>query len=208
MSPAITSVEDHYVIDIDLHDPVVEAAGWRLSVSGLVERPLELDLAEMQSRFAVVEEVSVLTCISNEVGGELAAGSAWSGVRLADVLRSAKTRPGATDVVFGCADGYDVSIALGRALERLDAVGDPVDPGPARRRPRALPGDRRHRSPAGRPASATRIQTGPPAFTPWTSRCGADAHVASCVVSLRSADRSAEARRSRSSGPRCGSPGS
>ncbi len=115
--PDITSVEDHYVVDIDLRDPIVEADEWRLSVRGLVERPLELGFAEMQSRFEVIEEVSVLTCISNEVGGELVANSAWSGVRLADVLRAAGTGAGATDVVFGCADGYDVSIALGRALE-------------------------------------------------------------------------------------------
>lgn len=117
LSPDITSVEDHYVVDIDLRDPVVEADGWRLTVGGLVDRPLELDFAGIQSRFAVVEEVSALTCISNEVGGDLVGSSAWSGVRLADVLRSAGPRPGAKEVVFGCADGYDVSIALARALE-------------------------------------------------------------------------------------------
>ncbi|MFN2526056.1 MAG: molybdopterin-dependent oxidoreductase [Actinomycetota bacterium] len=113
----ITSAEDHYVVDINLVQPSVEADGWTLRVSGLVETPMELSFTELQSRFPVVEEFSVLTCVSNEVGGELVGNSAWGGVRLAEVLEAAGARRDAVDVVFRAADGYSDSIPIERALE-------------------------------------------------------------------------------------------
>ena len=118
LSEEVTATADHYVVDIDLSDPVVEAGSWQLTVEGHVEEPLALEFEALQADFDLVEEVSVLTCVSNPVGGPLIGNSAWTGVRLGDVLRRARVRPGAVDVVFRCADGYDVSIPVARALER------------------------------------------------------------------------------------------
>ena len=74
----------------------------------------------MQQRFDVVEEYSVLTCISNEVGGPLVGHSAWGGVRLADVLNEAGVRDEAVDVVFRAADGYsDVDTYRDRERPRV-----------------------------------------------------------------------------------------
>ena len=112
ISAEVTSAADHYVVDVNLVRPTVEAQGWDLSVTGEVERPLELTFSSMQSRYEVVEDYSVLTCISNEVGGPLVGHSAWRGVRLADVLEDAGPRTGAVDVVFRAADGYTDSIPL------------------------------------------------------------------------------------------------
>ena len=117
LSPEITSVDDHYVVDIDLFDPSVEATGWELQVTGLVERPLRLDLTTLQNNFEVVEEYSVMTCISNEVGGGLVGNSAWGGVRLAEVLEEAGVREGAVDVVLRAADRYSDSIPLDVAMQ-------------------------------------------------------------------------------------------
>ncbi|MDP9068379.1 MAG: molybdopterin-dependent oxidoreductase [Actinomycetota bacterium] len=117
LSPEITSVADHYVVDIDIFDPTVEAEGWRLRVGGLVDEPLELDVASLQADFEVVEEFSVMTCISNEVGGGLVGNSAWGGVRLTDVLERAGVSEGAVDVVLRAADGYADSIPLSVAME-------------------------------------------------------------------------------------------
>lgn len=111
-SPEITAVPDHYVVDIDLFDPVVEAAGWQLTVGGLVRRRLNLSFADLQRRFRLVEQYSVLTCISNEVGGDLIGNSLWTGVRLQDVLDEAVVEPDAVDVVFHCADGYTSSLPV------------------------------------------------------------------------------------------------
>jgi DMSO/TMAO reductase YedYZ molybdopterin-dependent catalytic subunit len=112
LSPEITTAEDHYQVDINLVPPSVEAAGWMLSVGGRVDRSLELDFAELQQRFEVVEAYSTLTCVSNEVGGDLVGHSAWAGVRLRDVLDEAGPQSGAVDVVFRAADGYSDSIPL------------------------------------------------------------------------------------------------
>lgn len=125
LASEITSVADHYVVDINLVKPAVDVDGWRLRVGGLVEAPTSLSFADLQRRFEVVEEVSVLTCISNPRGGPLVGNAAWTGVRLGDVLRAAGVRRGAVDVVFRCADGYDVSIPIDRAMHptALLAVG-------------------------------------------------------------------------------------
>lgn len=116
LTPEITATDDHYVVDINLFSPNVEAEGWRLSVGGLVDSPLELSFEELQDRFEIVEEYSVLVCVSNEVGGNLVGNSAWGGVRLRDVLGSAGVGAGAVDVVFTGADGYTDSIPLEAAM--------------------------------------------------------------------------------------------
>jgi hypothetical protein len=117
LTPEITSVGDHYVVDIDIFDPVVEAAEWSLEVTGEVERPLNLSFSQLQDRFDIAEEYSVLCCVSNEVGGNLIGHSRWGGVRLADVLEEAGVRPSAADVVFKAADGYSDSIPLAIARD-------------------------------------------------------------------------------------------
>jgi DMSO/TMAO reductase YedYZ molybdopterin-dependent catalytic subunit len=113
LSPEITSVDDHYVVDINpLFDPAVEAADWSLSVEGAVDNPMELGFAALQERFEIVEEYSVLACVSNEVGGDLVGHSLWGGVRLADVLEAARVSDQAVDVVFRAADRYSDSIPI------------------------------------------------------------------------------------------------
>jgi DMSO/TMAO reductase YedYZ molybdopterin-dependent catalytic subunit len=112
LTPEITSADDHYVVDINIIQPSVEADGWKLRVFGDVENPMELTFSELQRAFEVVQEFSVLACVSNEVGGTLVGHSAWGGVRLTDVLDRARIRSDAVDVVFRAADGYSDSIPL------------------------------------------------------------------------------------------------
>lgn len=116
LTPEITSAADHYVVDINLIPPSVEAEGWTLDVRGEVDNPTDYTFASLQSSFEVVEEFAVLTCISNDVGGNLIGHSKWGGVRLADVLDAAAVRAGAMDVVFYGADGYTDSIPLEVAM--------------------------------------------------------------------------------------------
>jgi DMSO/TMAO reductase YedYZ molybdopterin-dependent catalytic subunit len=113
----LTSAEDHYVVDINLNKPAIGAQRWSLEVGGLVGAPLRLRLADLACDFAVHEEVSVLTCIDNQVGGHLVGSSSWRGVRLADVLAAADVRaPDGAAVVLRAADGYDAEIPLRDAL--------------------------------------------------------------------------------------------
>ncbi|HVF52506.1 MAG TPA: molybdopterin-dependent oxidoreductase [Actinomycetota bacterium] len=112
LTKEVTSAADHYIVDINLIQPSVEADEWSLEVIGQVATPLDLTFEELQSRFEVVEEYSVLSCISNEVGGNLVGHSLWGGVRLADVLDEAGVSLKSGDVVFRAADGYSDSIPL------------------------------------------------------------------------------------------------
>ena len=88
--------------------PVVDPATWRLRIEGLVERPLELSLADLAERFAHHEVTATLQCAGNRRAGLMAhrdipgqhpwgAGATstahWRGVRLADVLAAAGLAP-------------------------------------------------------------------------------------------------------------------
>jgi len=115
LAPEITPVADHYIVDIDINDPVIDGPGWRLNLGGLVEQPLRLGFQDLQREFTLVEEISVLTCISNQVGGPLVGNSRWEGVRLADLLARATPKPGASTLVVRCADGYSAGIPLAAA---------------------------------------------------------------------------------------------
>ncbi|HLF69411.1 MAG TPA: molybdopterin-dependent oxidoreductase, partial [Actinomycetota bacterium] len=117
LSSEITSVDDFYNVDINIIKPAVDHTTWRLKIHGLVESPYSLSYRTMQSSFEVVELAHTLSCISNEVGGDLISTAIWRGVRLRDVLRRAGLRDGVVDVVFRAADGYSDSIPLTKALE-------------------------------------------------------------------------------------------
>jgi DMSO/TMAO reductase YedYZ molybdopterin-dependent catalytic subunit len=130
LPPEVTSAEDHYVVDINLIKPSVEADGWTLRVFGEVDQELTLTFDELQERFEIVEEYSVMTCISNEVGGNLIGTSLWGGVRLRDVLDAAGVADGVVDLVLRGADGYSDSIPLDVAMNEyvLIAVSQNGEP--------------------------------------------------------------------------------
>lgn len=94
-------------------------AGYRLRVSGLVERPLHLTLAElrnMPSRTQITRHdcVEGWSCIAK-----------WSGVALTRVLDEARVKPEARYVVFHCFDsmplGLGGSVAYYESIDMLDA---------------------------------------------------------------------------------------
>jgi DMSO/TMAO reductase YedYZ molybdopterin-dependent catalytic subunit len=133
LSPRVTSVADHYVVDIDIDDPIVDAGTWRLHVAGQVTSPLALGFDEIQRRFPLVEEYAVLSCISNPVGGPLVGNSLWEGVRLRDVLAAARPAAGTSEVIFRCADGYSVGVPLERATHESALVAIAQDGQPLAR---------------------------------------------------------------------------
>lgn len=112
----VTSTADFYVVSKNLIDPTVARETWRLQVGGLVQRPFELTLAQLQGEHSV-QQMQTLECISNPVGGNLIGNAEWRGVRLADLLQRAGVRPGAVDIKLTCADGYTESIPVSKAME-------------------------------------------------------------------------------------------
>ena len=98
----ITARQDFYVRSHG-NIPQLDQATHRLLVDGLVERPLELSLADLQRGFPETTVTAVMQCAGNRradmqivqptTGDPWAAGAignaAWTGVRLVDVLAAA-----------------------------------------------------------------------------------------------------------------------
>ncbi len=117
LSSEITPNDQYYVVSKNLlADPVVNPASWRLSISGQVEQPYTLTYAELMA-LPMRSQYESMMCISNEVGGPYMSNALWEGVPLADLLQRARPQPGATKVVFYCADDYSDSLHLAKALE-------------------------------------------------------------------------------------------
>jgi DMSO/TMAO reductase YedYZ molybdopterin-dependent catalytic subunit len=114
--PEVTPLGQFYRIDINLSPPRIDAAEWRLTVDGLVARPLSLTYQELLAMPAH-ELCATLECISNEVGGDLISTTRFSGVRLAEVLNRAGLDSAAVEIRFTCADGYTESLPLDSALD-------------------------------------------------------------------------------------------
>ncbi|MBI2765064.1 MAG: molybdopterin-dependent oxidoreductase [Chloroflexi bacterium] len=111
LSPRITAPADHYVVDIDLNRPAVDADGWRLEVDGEVEAPRTFSFEEIRAMPAT-EVPLLLQCISNPVGGKLVSNGAWVGFPLARLLDVVSPTAAATALRVTAADGYDETVDL------------------------------------------------------------------------------------------------
>ena len=87
IAPAITPNADFYQIDVSLTPPVLDVATWELSIGGMVDAPRTLTYAQLTA-LPSIERYVTLTCVSNEVGGDLVGTARWQGVRLRDLLDS------------------------------------------------------------------------------------------------------------------------
>ena len=91
--------------------PQIDPPDYRLRVSGLVERPIVLTLADLQA-MPSTKLVRDFQCVT----GWRVAGVHWEGVALADLLDAAGVRPGATALAFDSYDGADTeSLTLEQA---------------------------------------------------------------------------------------------
>ncbi len=136
----MTPVENFYIRS---HAPVpdIDPAEFRLSVEGLVERPLSLSLKELSEGFDEQSVVATMTCAGNRrsehglvkpVKGvqwrEGAIGNArWTGVRLSDVLKRAEVKSEAKHVWFEGLDEITRSsgvIPFGASIPLAKAFAD------------------------------------------------------------------------------------
>ncbi len=118
--PELTPLAQHYRIDITTSPPVIPEDSWRLKISGLVEQPLELTLADIRSGNPMHQFVT-LACISNPVGGDLIGTTRWTGLSMQHLLPQLKLRPNATHLKIHAADGFYEIVPLDtiRADERV-----------------------------------------------------------------------------------------
>jgi DMSO/TMAO reductase YedYZ molybdopterin-dependent catalytic subunit len=133
ITPYITANTDFYRIDTALLVPNVDPADWTLRISGMVERELELTFDELLAK-PLVERALTLTCVSNEVGGDLVGNAVWLGYPIRELLADAGPLPGADMVLSRSVDGFTAGTPL-EALQDPDrlsliAVGMNGDPLP------------------------------------------------------------------------------
>ena len=124
LSPDVTPLRSHYVVDEEIIDPSLDPRTWRLSVGGNVRRRFALTYDQLK-RLPAVERFQTLECISNQVGGGLISTARWVGIPLPEILGRADVGRGAVEVVFRAAGGYSDSLSIEQAMDpsTLVAIG-------------------------------------------------------------------------------------
>ena len=120
ITPFTVANADFYRIDTALSLPQVDPATWSLRIHGLVEREVTLTWEQLLAGDLVEHDVT-LSCVSNEVGGDLVGNARWLGLSIAPLLARAGVRAGAgADMVLSTSvDGFTASTPL-------EALADPA----------------------------------------------------------------------------------
>lgn len=107
LDDAITPTNRHFIRNNGAPPEGVDAAGWTLTVDGLVDNPMEMTIDDLRSQFEVVTMALTIECGGNgraffdppASGNQWTYGavacSNWTGVRLKDVLAKAGVQSGA-----------------------------------------------------------------------------------------------------------------
>jgi DMSO/TMAO reductase YedYZ molybdopterin-dependent catalytic subunit len=121
LAPFVSSNETFYRIDTALAVPQIDPATWQLKIHGRVRNPITLTYNDLLSR-PMIERYVTLTCVSNEVGGNLIGNAKWLGVRLKDVLDEAGPLPGADQMVGRSVDGFTAGAPTEVVMDGRDAM--------------------------------------------------------------------------------------
>ncbi len=121
ITPFITPNDQFYRIDTALSFPRINLSNWKVTIGGLVDKPLTMSYDDLLAR-PQVERMVTLACVSNEVGGDLISNASWQGVLLADLLDEAGVRAGAEQIFSTSLDGWTCGFPVAVALDGRDAM--------------------------------------------------------------------------------------
>ncbi len=121
VASVLTPNEAFYRIDTALTVPQVNPAQWSLEIGGMVDAPYRLSYADLLA-LPMVEADITLSCVSNEIGGDLVGNARWQGVLLRDVLARAGVQSGAEQVVGESVDGFTAGFPVRYALDGRPAM--------------------------------------------------------------------------------------
>jgi DMSO/TMAO reductase YedYZ molybdopterin-dependent catalytic subunit len=133
LAPIVVPNEEFYRIDTALVVPRPDPETWRLKITGMVDREVELSLDDLMKR-TLHEEYVTIACVSNEVGGDLIGNAKWTGVRLVELLEEAGVQPGAEQLVGRSVDGWTAGFPVDLAFDGRDPLlaigmnGEPLPP--------------------------------------------------------------------------------
>ena len=121
LTPYIVPNSDFYRIDTAIVVPRIDASTWSLKVTGMVDREVEINWQTLQSK-QMKEALITLTCVSNEVGGDLIGNAVWTGWPVRELLAMAGPQPGADMVLQSSVDGFTVSTPLAALTDERNAL--------------------------------------------------------------------------------------
>lgn len=121
ISPLVTPNADFYRIDTALTVPAIEPPSWKLKVTGMVEREVELDFATLLAKPMMAKHITI-ACVSNDVGGDLIGNALWLGWPVRELLAMAGPKPGADMVLSTSNDGWTASTPLEVLTDDRDAL--------------------------------------------------------------------------------------
>ena len=106
ISSYVTPNDSFYRIDTAFGQvPQIDPTSWRLRFTGMVDNPYELSFDQIQA-MDLSDYVITLSCVSNQVGGNLVGNAVWTGVPLSVLLDRAGVQPGADQVVGRSVDDW------------------------------------------------------------------------------------------------------
>jgi DMSO/TMAO reductase YedYZ molybdopterin-dependent catalytic subunit len=121
MEPFITPTADFYRIDTAIQVPQVSRDDWSLQFSGLVDEERRLTFDDLLA-MPQVERMITLSCVSNEVGGDLVGNAVWQGVLLRPLLEELGVQPGAEQLVSRSIDGWTAGSPMEVIMDGRDAM--------------------------------------------------------------------------------------
>ncbi|HWT32864.1 MAG TPA: molybdopterin-dependent oxidoreductase, partial [Microbacterium sp.] len=134
LSPVITPNAEFYRIDTALVVPQVDPDTWKLRIHGLVDREVTLTWPQLLA-LPLRESAATLSCVSNDVGGDLISTAIWLGYPVRDLLAQAGVHPDADMVLSTSVDGFTASTPLETLTDpRREAIlavgmnGQPLPP--------------------------------------------------------------------------------
>ena len=122
ISSYVTPNNDFYRIDTAFgRVPQVDPSTWRLRFTGMVDNPYELSFDEIQA-MDLSDHVITLSCVSNEVGGNLVGNAVWTGVPLSVLLDRAGVQAGADQVVGRSVDDWTAGFPTPLVYDGRNAI--------------------------------------------------------------------------------------
>jgi DMSO/TMAO reductase YedYZ molybdopterin-dependent catalytic subunit len=121
LSSFITPNSSFYRVDTALLVPQVAPQSWQLRIHGMVEREITLNFHELLKR-PLIEDYITLCCVSNPVAGPYIGNAKWLGASLASLLREARPRAGAEQLLCTSVDGFTSGTPLATVMDGRDAL--------------------------------------------------------------------------------------
>ncbi|GAB3471157.1 molybdopterin-dependent oxidoreductase [Kineococcus endophyticus] len=121
ITPYVTSAKDFYRVDTALSVPQVDVSSWSLRIHGMVDREVSVTFEDLLAE-DLVERWTTMTCVSNEVGGNLVGNARWLGVPLTLLLDRAGLDRDADMLLSRSSDGFTISTPVADATDGRDSM--------------------------------------------------------------------------------------